>query len=70
MFIEFPAVSNVVVQDLDAVELPAMFKVRQKFDSASITDVRTHLIQELDRLGLPEDAIVFASASEAEAYRN
>lgn len=57
MFIEFPAVSNVVVQDLDAVELPAMFKVRQKFDSASITDVRTHLIQELDRLGLPEDAI-------------
>ena len=36
------------------MKLPAMYKVRQRFDQPAVEDLETAVHQEIDRLGLGE----------------
>jgi hypothetical protein len=49
MFIDFPEVS-IPVQGLDQVKLPAMYAVKQHYDSRHIADIPGHVRERMERL--------------------
>lgn len=51
MFIQFPHV-DITVKGMEAVKIPPMIKIRQKFDGSKITNIYEYVFKKLNNLGL------------------
>ena len=49
MFIDFPEVTGVNIKGIERVTFPRMCVVRQKFDDFKITDVKGHVIRQMEK---------------------
>ena len=50
MFINFPEVSGVVIENFDQAKLPQMMRIRQIYDATYIRDTRQHIIERMQSL--------------------
>ena len=49
MYINFPKVEGVVVQEMDTFALPRMIKIRQLYDDSKITDISGHIVGQMHK---------------------
>ncbi len=56
MYIDFPRVTDVIVEGMEQIRLPQMVRIRQKYDTQKIEDISGHLRKKMQE-GLKEQVL-------------